>query len=456
MIMKTLAPIVGLALIWVTYTFGNVINVNNHGDFKKEVLSSKSLVFVEFFAPWCGHCKNLAPEWAAAAKKLDGVAKLVAVDCTVAEDLAQQYGVQGFPTIKVFGHNKNSPTDYRGARDSAAIVQTALDEIRKLVQARSKRKKKNESPEKGNDKKDDKKRNGGGGFKDDRFPRIADTRIIDLDADNFDKHVMESDAMWLIEAYGGKGICPECKAFQAEWKYAAKELEGKDVMIGAIDVGKPINGDFMSKTLNPDILFNIHLPRIVQYKPGYKSDFMDYNGPMKGPGIVEYAMKEYEKLIQRLTEFQQLTSKDTIEKNCIGKAICLLTVLPDITETGKKGRDEYLEKYKSAAKKVMSKRFAYLWSEGGSQLDMETAFGLTFGYPALVAFNVDKGALAVHIGTFDIQGISKFIHGLLDGKTKMRKMGIFPNITSVTEWDGGEAPVIEEEFSLEELMGEEL
>ncbi len=94
--------------------------------------------------------------------------------------------------------------------------------------------------------------------------------------------------------------------------------------------------------------------------------------------------------------------------------------------------------------------------------------------------------MAVHIGTFDIQGISKFIHvsvsgrrsfytataavavynvndpttsslqGLLDGKTKMRKMGIFPNITSVTEWDGGEAPVIEEEFSLEELMGEEL
>ncbi len=98
----------------------------------------------------------------------------------------------------------------------------------------------------------------------------------------------------------------------------------------------------------------------------------------------------------------------------------------------------------------------------------------------------DKGALAVHIGTFDTQNISKFIHvsvsgrrsfytataavalhnvnnpttsslqGLLDGETKMRKMGVFPNIASVTEWDGGEAPVIEEEFSLEELMDEEL
>ncbi len=93
-------------------------------------------------------------------------------------------------------------------------------------------------------------------------------------------------------------------------------------MIGAIDVGKPINGDFMSKTLNPDILFNIHLPRIVQYKPGYKSDFMDYNGPMKGPGIVEYAMKEYEKLIQRLTGMYQYIRDsdvlcDTIHHLCL-------------------------------------------------------------------------------------------------------------------------------------------
>ncbi len=83
-------------------------------------------------------------------------------------------------------------------------------------------------------------------------------------------------------------------------------------MIGAIDVGKPINVEFMSKKLNSDKI-SVNFPKIVQYKPGYKSDYMDYNGPMKGPGIVEYAMKEYEKLIQRLTGmYQNICDSDVL------------------------------------------------------------------------------------------------------------------------------------------------
>ena len=42
-------------------------------NFETEVLKSPDLWIVEFFAPWCGHCKNLAPEYEKAAKSLKGI-----------------------------------------------------------------------------------------------------------------------------------------------------------------------------------------------------------------------------------------------------------------------------------------------------------------------------------------------------------------------------------------------
>jgi len=48
---------------------------------------------VEFFAPWCGHCKNLVPHWQSAATELKGKVKLGALDATVHTVMASRYGV---------------------------------------------------------------------------------------------------------------------------------------------------------------------------------------------------------------------------------------------------------------------------------------------------------------------------------------------------------------------------
>ena len=93
-----------------------------------EVLGTEELVLVEFFAPWCGHCKSLKPEWEESSTLLKDTAKLCAVDATADEGLAGEFGVKGYPTIKVWPAGKKTRgklQDYQGPREAAGIVEYA-------------------------------------------------------------------------------------------------------------------------------------------------------------------------------------------------------------------------------------------------------------------------------------------------------------------------------------------
>ena len=73
----------------------------------------------------CGHCKKLAPEYETAAGQLKGEGiTLAKVDATEDDnkDLASKFGIQGFPTLKIFRGSEDSPTEYEGPRESAGIV----------------------------------------------------------------------------------------------------------------------------------------------------------------------------------------------------------------------------------------------------------------------------------------------------------------------------------------------
>jgi len=84
-------------------------------------VNSDDVSLVKFYAPWCGHCKTLAPEYERAAEALNGSSvRLGKIDCTQNDSICAKMGIEGYPTLKVFRNGK--ATEYSGPRDADGIV----------------------------------------------------------------------------------------------------------------------------------------------------------------------------------------------------------------------------------------------------------------------------------------------------------------------------------------------
>lgn len=114
---------VALVATFVSVQAGDVL-VLGDSDFTSQI-SNHDLVLVKFYAPWCGHCKKIAPEFEKAATVLkdnDPPVILAEVDCTAeGKDTCSQHGVSGYPTLKAYKRGEKA-FDYEGPRDSDGIV----------------------------------------------------------------------------------------------------------------------------------------------------------------------------------------------------------------------------------------------------------------------------------------------------------------------------------------------
>jgi len=97
------------------------INIESKDHFEN-VINQQKMSFVKFYAPWCGHCKRLAPTWQELFETQPNY-NIVKVDCTdeTTKDICTKYAIRGFPTLKLFFDGKVK-SDYNDKRDIDSFV----------------------------------------------------------------------------------------------------------------------------------------------------------------------------------------------------------------------------------------------------------------------------------------------------------------------------------------------
>ncbi|KAI9276324.1 thioredoxin-like protein [Umbelopsis sp. AD052] len=182
---------------------GNVV-VLNDDNFKSTIDGSKPAL-VEFYAPWCGHCKTLAPIYAQLGDAFAHAQDQVIVakfDADTHRNTGGEYGVQGFPTLKWFPKGVNSPDgveDYKGGRD--------LDSLSKFIKDKT-------------------------GIR----PRIKAVKsdVVILDTKNFHSIVDQSDKNVLVEFYAQ--WCGHCKSLAPIYEKLGNTFANeKNCVIAKID-----------------------------------------------------------------------------------------------------------------------------------------------------------------------------------------------------------------------------
>lgn len=393
-------------------------------NFDKEVTNSKGVWIVEFYAPWCGHCQQFAPEYKKLATALKGFMHVGAVDADQHKSLGGRFGVQGFPTIKIFGSNKNKPTDYNGDRKAESISAQAFSAMREIISSRLGHKPSGSE----------------GGQK----TSSDEKDVIVLTDSNFEDKVIKSDEMWLVEFYAP--WCGHCKNLAPHWASAATELKGK------VNVAK-IDGT--TETIMSG-KYGIRGFPTIKFFPSGKKEFdsaQEYTGGRTSESIVSWALEKWSSQLPP-PDVYQLTDQDVLDK-CAEKQLCFISFLPHILDSGAEGRNGYIDTAKAMADKYKQRSFGWVWIEALLNPDLESTFDVGgSGYPALIAVNIRKSVYSSMRGPYSSIGIKDFVRDLGSGRGGTVPIkGDLPAIPSTEPWDGkdGELPIEEDDYDLSDV-----
>jgi len=208
--------------------------------FKNHV--AKGDTFIKFYAPWCGHCKKLAPTWDELAAKMgaDGKATIAKVDCTKSQSLCQEHGIKGYPTLAYFRKGEKVEA-YRGGR--------TMKDLSDFVASMSGEEKKAEAKE--------------------EVTEDAKDSVAVLSADNFESTIAKG--VTFVKFFAP--WCGHCKRLAPTWvQLADKYASTEGVTIAKVDC---TSNDNKNKELCNAQGVN-GFPTLNIYKDGEKVD--EFNG----------------------------------------------------------------------------------------------------------------------------------------------------------------------------------
>lgn len=318
--------------------------------------------------------------------------KVVAIDATIEPAPARRFDAQRYPMIKLFGANKEAPTDYAGAHDASSIVHAAMKAAQELVDARL-----------GD-------ASAGSNGADGRAARgtFAGSAVVPLGSADFQATVLGSDRPWLVSFYAP--WCRQCKRLAPDLKRAA-ELLGAEFAIGAVDA-----------TVETALATQYGVSSYPTLKYFFQGAAVDYAGPRGPAGIEEFAFAKLEAL-GRHPEPAELVSASAWRASCMVRdfSLCVVAFLPDISDGGASARDAHLDVLRAVAK-IATRRspVAFVWAEAGSQPMLEESIGAVDYYPTLVAVSAEKAVFAVMHAAFDVSSVSSFVRGVISGRISTR------------------------------------
>lgn len=166
-----------------------------------EIINGDRAAFVEFYAPWCGHCKSLAPVWDQLGESFSHVKDVIIakVDADSEREIGGRFGISGFPTLKFFPKGSKEPEEYSGGR--------TIDDFVTFLNGKT----------------------GANGR-----VKTAPTDVVVLNDDNFDSIVLDSSKDVLVEFYAP--WCGHCKSLAPVYeKIGTTYKNDKDIVIAKMD-----------------------------------------------------------------------------------------------------------------------------------------------------------------------------------------------------------------------------
>lgn len=217
--------------------------------FDAEIDPSKRHVLVELYAPWCGHCKALAPEFERFGKAFENVADVVVaqIDADKHRKLGKKFGVEGFPTMKFIPKGKT-------LKDAVDVNERSAEGLIKFLNEKTGLRVKEEKPE---------------------------SKVVELDPESFESIALDEKTATLVGFFAP--WCGHCKAIKPVWEQLAALFEEETaVTIASVDADR--YGDLGSK-------YDVSgFPTLKMF--AFDKEAESYSGERELAPLVEYINKQ--------------------------------------------------------------------------------------------------------------------------------------------------------------------